>query len=532
MFFAALVLFAAFLIEGIGTYVSVVGLSSLFAANMVIIILAIALDIGKVTSVSFLYKYWRKINVLMKTYMTVAAMVLMLITSAGAFGYLSGQFQKAISNTNQNGVILTALTEEQGRLQKRKEEIDTQIAKLPDSSVSGRRALMRQFAPEVERINTRLIDIDKKLPELKVENLKQGVEVGPILYVAEAFDTTPEKAVKWVILTIIFVFDPLAIALLLAGNYLIEERKKPIIQPPVVQDEDTPQVVPAAEAIKPPAPVVETPPLIVPVPELVPEIVQLVEEPIQESVEFPTKEDDAALMAWAKKQEELELAEEVEPILRIAEPVPEEIVIPVLPEEPPQPDNTVTDGPIENQEHDFPDLETLPAHLDFENSEFVEIPDEQLSEEEFEKILDELHSAPEIEEAPRVMDQALEAAILGEAPQTPVEDAIASDVLEAHALAEEIEKTLEAQLKAQEEANAIREAERLAQQARINEREIIRLNEVTKQQTPKPPPVYRSQLEDISAKSDVETDEGNQRIIKSLSGTYAGDSIPELQNIT
>lgn len=226
MFFALLVLFSAFLIEGIGTYVSVVGLSALFASNPIIILLAIALDLGKVVAVSFLYKYYKKIGFVMKTYMSIAVIVLMIITSSGAFGYLSGSFQKAIAGTNQDTIVLTALTDEQGRLQKRKEEIDKQIAKLPDNNVRGRTQLMRQFGPEVGRINKRLEEIDKQLPDLKVASIKKDVEVGPIIYIAQAFNTDAEHAVKWVILTIIFVFDPLAISLLLAGNFLLEERRR------------------------------------------------------------------------------------------------------------------------------------------------------------------------------------------------------------------------------------------------------------------------------------------------------------------
>ena len=209
-----------------GTWVSIIGLSSLFAGSSLVIALAICLDFAKVISISFLYKHWAKVNLLMKGYMSIAAIVLMMITSAGAFGFLSSEFQKAISSTNQDTVLLSAMTDEQGRLQTRKEEIDAQISKLPDNMVVGRRALMKQFAPEVEKINSRLATIDKDLPALKVTSIKKGVEVGPIIYIAEAFNTTPEKAVKWVIFTIIFVFDPLAIALLLAGNYLLEDRKK------------------------------------------------------------------------------------------------------------------------------------------------------------------------------------------------------------------------------------------------------------------------------------------------------------------
>ena len=224
--FKYLVLFSAFLIEAIATYVSVVGLSSLFAANLVIIILAMAFDLGKIVSVSFLYRHFKSINFIMRGYMLAATFVLMMITSAGAFGYLSGEFQKAISDTNQTQVIKQALEEEQARLQARKREIDNQIAKLPDNSVRGRTALMKQFEPEVSKINERLIDIDAELPKLKIEAIKKGVEVGPIIYIAESFNTTPEVAVKWVILVMILVFDPLAITLLLAGNFLIAKEKE------------------------------------------------------------------------------------------------------------------------------------------------------------------------------------------------------------------------------------------------------------------------------------------------------------------
>jgi hypothetical protein len=158
--------------------------------------------------------------------MLAATLTLMVITSTGVFGYLSGEFQKAIAGNSQQTVVIKSLEEEQGRLQKRKEEIDKQIAQLPQNNVSGRRALMKQFDPEVKRLNDRLAEIDKKLPELKVANVEKELHVGPIMYVAEAFNTTPQEAVKWVNLIIIGVFDPLAIALLVAGNFLLKQRRE------------------------------------------------------------------------------------------------------------------------------------------------------------------------------------------------------------------------------------------------------------------------------------------------------------------
>jgi len=247
MLFIIFVMLSAFLLEGLGTWISVLGLSALFAGSPIVIAMAVSLDIAKVAGVTFLYKNWKALSFSMKAYMTTATFVLMMITSAGVFGYLSGEFQKAISGNNQQTVLIDALTEEKARLQKRKEEIDAQIANLPANAVTSRIRLTRQFSEEATGINQRLTAIDKQLPELKVNAISQNTKIGPIMYVAEVFGTTPEQAVKWVILVIIFVFDPLAIALLVAGNFLLARRKDEmqIVQPQVVEKEITeePKVV-------------------------------------------------------------------------------------------------------------------------------------------------------------------------------------------------------------------------------------------------------------------------------------------------
>lgn len=249
MFFILIVFLSAFAIEAIGTLISIIGLSAMFMQNTLVVAMAVALDVGKVVAVSFLYKSWAKINFIMKLYMTLATVVLIMITSVGVFGFLSGEFQKAIAGNNQQGVTITALTEERDRLQKRKEEIDTQIASLPSNFVNGRTKLIKQFSGETTKINDRLLQIDEELPKLKIENIGRAVKIGPILYIAEAFKVTPEEAVKWVIFIIIGVFDPLAVALLIAGNFLWEQRKK---SKPKKQAEPTP--VPDAPASAPVAP--------------------------------------------------------------------------------------------------------------------------------------------------------------------------------------------------------------------------------------------------------------------------------------
>ena len=269
MLFAIITFLSALFIEGIGTYISILGLSALFAFNPIIIAMAVALDIGKLVAVSFVYKYWAKINWVMKSYMTAAAVVLVFITSMGAFGFLSAEFQKAIAGNSQQNVRIEALTEEKARLQARKEQIDQQVANLPANYGRTRINVINSFKEETQRINARLAKIDEELPQLKVENIEKSVKIGPILYVANAFGTTPEIAVKWVILTIIFVFDPLAIALILAGNFLWaqrEQRRKvelpppPVVEPLTVQPlpkpaplRRLPEVAPAPPEVEPPA---------------------------------------------------------------------------------------------------------------------------------------------------------------------------------------------------------------------------------------------------------------------------------------
>ena len=226
MLFVLITFFSAFLIESIGTYVSVVGLSALFSSNPVIIMLAIALDIGKIVTVSFLYKHWKKLNLIMKTYMLVAAASLMVITSTGAAGYLAAEFQKAIVSTKESDIRVSALKEEKVKLETRKKEIDKQIANLPQNMVRGRTKLIAEFKNELDQTNSRLIEIDKELPELEVSKAHGDSHAGPILYIAKAFNITVEEAVKWVILLIIFVFDPLAVVLIIGGNFLLDYNKE------------------------------------------------------------------------------------------------------------------------------------------------------------------------------------------------------------------------------------------------------------------------------------------------------------------
>lgn len=168
----------------------------------------------------------------MKSYALVAAFITMVITSAGAGGYLMGEFQKAIIGSQEGSLRVEALKQEQQKLEARKKQIDDQIAAIPEKySATQRIRLMNQFKAEQKQATDRLTEIDKELPTLQVNQLGVEAKAGPILTIAKSFDIPVEQAIKYVILMIIFVFDPLAVFLIVAGNFLIEQRKRSMETP-------------------------------------------------------------------------------------------------------------------------------------------------------------------------------------------------------------------------------------------------------------------------------------------------------------
>jgi hypothetical protein len=226
------VFIAAILLELLGTYVSVVGISKTFAGDPVILTLAVVWDFAKIVTVSLLYSYWDRLNKFLKYYLAIGAIVLMTITSYGAAGYLSDSFQKATLSSNTSSMQLAEIEKEKVKLETRKLEIDKQIAQIPPDMIKARIRLTNNFKTEIERINNRTVELDTLVPELKTKQLEVEAHIGPISYISKLFGVSLEKAVSIIIGLIIFVFEPLAIALILAGNFLLADRKKNIVVKP------------------------------------------------------------------------------------------------------------------------------------------------------------------------------------------------------------------------------------------------------------------------------------------------------------
>jgi len=247
MTFAIMTLLTAIGISAVAAYYSIVGLMAIFSASaMSIAIMGVVLEIGKLVTASWLYQNWKRVPFLLKSYLTVAVVVLMFITSMGIFGYLSkahidqgkGVAEIYIKVERVDNRIETQRNRI-ARYEKQLTNLDTALNRYLDlGAVSKGLAKREEQEPErrelVSLINESQENIDGLLTE-RAEYQSQinsfEVEIGPIKYISaiiygdEALDYI-DTAVRAVILTLVFVFDPLAVLLLISANMSLRDHNE------------------------------------------------------------------------------------------------------------------------------------------------------------------------------------------------------------------------------------------------------------------------------------------------------------------
>ena len=214
---------AAFLIAGSAGFFSVFGLSKLFSgAALSVIIMAGSLEFGKLVTAAFLYRYWDKVSILQKFYLTVATIVLILITSGGIYGYLSNAYQGATVGFEKQSTKLLALEERLENLAEDKkflkEDLEFQLSELPDNYRTAKRKLRESYNPQIQEVNQQVLDIKSEISDLELQLIDTGVDVGPAIYLAKVFKSDVDTVVSFFMLVLIFVFDPLAVMLVIAFN--------------------------------------------------------------------------------------------------------------------------------------------------------------------------------------------------------------------------------------------------------------------------------------------------------------------------
>ena len=246
---------SALLIAGSAAAFSVYGLAKLFSgAFLSVVVMAGSLELGKLVTASFLYRYWNMINWFQKVYMTIATIVLVFITSAGIFGYLSNAYQGATLEFEKQSTELLTIEERIDQLDEDKvflkEELEQAISELPDNYITAKRKLREEYNPQITQLNQELLEYKTKRADLEIQLVSTGVDVGPAIYLARTFGTDIDTVVKFFIFILIFVFDPLAVMLVIAYNQALMDRNKKTLALPVKDEEILDEPAEVASIIK------------------------------------------------------------------------------------------------------------------------------------------------------------------------------------------------------------------------------------------------------------------------------------------
>lgn len=242
-----LVLAAAFLISSVSAYYSVVGLTTLFPGALVpIVVMGISLEVGKIVTASYLYSNWKNIGGILRSYLLGAVIVLMIVSSMGVFGFLSrAHVERRIQQEASSGASVEVIETRVAQKRSVIEDLDKKISVIDDSirglintkRSSGALRASENFKKTRDELSSRREQENSELSKILEErsrvisqNKLAEIEVGPLKFVAELIfgasdPSLLERSVRYLIVTIVAVLDPLAIALFfVASGYKRREK--------------------------------------------------------------------------------------------------------------------------------------------------------------------------------------------------------------------------------------------------------------------------------------------------------------------
>jgi hypothetical protein len=277
--FPLIIALSALSVSASAAVYSVTGLSMLFAgASTAVMIMASSLEVSKLVIASLLYQYWDRLNKILRIYLTVAAVVLVLITSAGIYGYLSSAYQKTADQTSivdskiasletkkklyentRSGILQEkqSLSELKGSLSKgtttqftdRKGNLVVKSNNASIKQIESASKSDEKLSAKLDVVNDSIFSLETKMLEIKTTAVGES-ELGPLKYLSQLTGVAMDRIINWYILVIIFVFDPLAIALVVAANFAFAQLTRRVETPIEEKVEDMRNVVEAYDGLQ------------------------------------------------------------------------------------------------------------------------------------------------------------------------------------------------------------------------------------------------------------------------------------------
>ena len=259
--FPTVIALSALAVSASAAYYSVFGLSKLFAgASTEVIVMAASLEVAKLVVASLLYRYWNQLSIVFKTYLIVACMVLIGITSMGIYGFLSGAYQETANQSNFADKQVQIIEAEKTLYIEQKEDLTARISEFtqalanPDkiqyvdretgllvttSSSRQRNLMMTQLSEaklEFKTVTDSIMAKELQILNMQINN-ESARELGPLKYISELTGKSMESVVNILMILLMCVFDPLAVVLVVVAN-LAFAKARPIKQPVVEPDFD------------------------------------------------------------------------------------------------------------------------------------------------------------------------------------------------------------------------------------------------------------------------------------------------------
>lgn len=199
---------------------------------MAVMVMAGTLEFAKMVSASFLHTNWKRLHPLMRAYMSFAVGVLMSITSLGIFGFLSYAYQHASSEMKNTMVRLESMNSEDRKVQEDIQRLQKEIDSVPGSRITKKLELQKELEPNIEMLRRRSIELQMKMRDENLKKLSYQVEIGPVVYVAQLFNKNMDDVASYLIIVFVFVFDPLAVSLVLATSFAVKNRDRLFVDDP------------------------------------------------------------------------------------------------------------------------------------------------------------------------------------------------------------------------------------------------------------------------------------------------------------
>jgi hypothetical protein len=231
---------STFSVSALGAAFSVVGLAALFSgAALAVMLMAGSLELAKFVLAAYLHQRWAELNVIFKYYIVAAIIILSSITSLGIFGFLSDAYQSATVALEAESVNFESIKKQQGTSKSEIDRLTKSIEEIPVTRITKRMEARKEIEPAIAILTKQLADLEQKATQSNLHTLELQKKVGPLVYIAKAFKLDIDTVVKYLILLLVSVFDPLAICLVIATSGALATRRpgyKPAAQPHAAPD--------------------------------------------------------------------------------------------------------------------------------------------------------------------------------------------------------------------------------------------------------------------------------------------------------